>query len=86
MASTLSSSPSLLLSFKPRPLKKIPPPRVTVLPLRVRAEAGASSGNSKDTSLEVHVNPSSQGQGTSVERRPGSKRLALDISPYGKFF
>ncbi|XP_050945966.1 small heat shock protein, chloroplastic isoform X2 [Cucumis melo] len=82
MASTLSYSPSPLLSFKPRPLKKIPLPRVTVLPLRVRAEAGASGDNSKDTSLEVHVNPSGQGQGTSVERRPGPKRLALDISPY----
>nr|ADU55784.1 HSP25.5 [Citrullus lanatus] len=81
MASTLSSSPSPLLSFKPRPLKKTPPARVTVLPLRVRAEAGAGGDHNKDTSLEVHVNPSAQG--TSVERRPGPKRLALDVSPYG---
>ncbi|XP_023551613.1 small heat shock protein, chloroplastic [Cucurbita pepo subsp. pepo] len=85
MASTLSSSASPLLSFKPRPLKKAPPPRLTSLPFRVRAEAGAGGDHSKDTSLEVHVNPSGQSQGTSVERRSSPKRLAMDVSPYGIF-
>ena len=90
MASTLSWSSSPLVSNRANlpcstkavipfsvslPSKKSCSSRLSVL----RAQA---AGDNKDTAVDVHVNKDNQG--TAVDKRP--KRLAVDISPFGKYF
>lgn len=46
--------------------------------------AQAAGGDNKDTAVDVNVsNQGNQQQGTAVERQP--RRMALDISPFGKY-
>lgn len=89
MAATLSmTTSSPLLSSKTRgSVAKNLAPRSVLFPSRragrMPAVRAQSSGEHKDTSVDVHV--SNQGnQGTQMERKP--RRMAVDISPFGKFF
>ncbi|KAL6952205.1 small heat shock protein [Sarracenia purpurea var. burkii] len=52
-------------------------------PSRLPALRAQATGDNKDTAVDVHVNnQGNQQQGIAVERQP--RRLAVDISPFGK--
>ncbi|XWS61405.1 hypothetical protein CRYUN_Cryun07bG0123400 [Craigia yunnanensis] len=88
MASILSWSSSPLVSERAKPCftKAIMPfsvsfPSKNSCSSRLSIVRAQAAEDNKDTSVDVHVNEDNQG--TAVEKRP--KRLAVDISPFGKF-
>lgn len=86
MASALASSPSpLVAGAAPRSARAAMAPCSVAFPRRSGggkpsrlSVVRAQEGDGKDSAVDVQV---SQGQGTSVERRP--RRLAVDVSPFG---